>query len=240
VVNGWVDTVEKLIGENKICAAHLLPILPRLRTHVLRLFLSKATERTFTDDVLDAIASAVCLVQWGLDTHELVTDEEPLESRQQKVLAGDYTSAQYYALLAACDQREAIACVADAICAINRKKVQGYLWMQHEPLVFSQQLSIHVACDTLLYLCFSHWISERHRACFEQVIVALATCGRLSRYVEDGVVACADVREPMRASVHTLEEWLGQQGGEVYAEPLRHICSFLLDDEVVTCVLHSA
>lgn len=68
------------------------------------------------------ILEAVLLLQQGLSIHDDV-DGHPERTRQLIVLAGDYDSSQYYALLARAGQIQLISVLSDAVSRINESKM---------------------------------------------------------------------------------------------------------------------
>ncbi|MDQ6418237.1 heptaprenyl diphosphate synthase component 1 [Paenibacillus sp. LHD-117] len=102
----------------------------------LRLLYAVLNEQGPLSEHSELYTAVVSLVQLGMDTHDLIdTDtrrrsEKEMRSRQLKVLAGDYFSARFYQMLAGAGQIEMISKLSDAVCEVNRMKVNLYSRMR--------------------------------------------------------------------------------------------------------------
>ncbi|GBG12036.1 heptaprenyl diphosphate synthase [Paenibacillus agaridevorans] len=102
----------------------------------LRLLYAVLNEENDSREHSELYTTVVSLVQMGMDTHDLIdTDtrrktEKEMRSRQLKVLAGDYFSARFYQLLAKAGQIGMITKLSDAVCEVNRLKVNLYSRMR--------------------------------------------------------------------------------------------------------------
>lgn len=104
---------------------------------------------------------ATSLVQLGLDTHDMVdtnTERRPekeMRSRQLKILAGDYFSAQFYSLLAKAGQIDMITRISGAVCEVNRLKVNLYMRMRQLKVTADEYFSLAVQLRSGLFQHFA-------------------------------------------------------------------------------------
>jgi heptaprenyl diphosphate synthase len=134
-----------------------LPELAEYRVRLLLAFLNKANQDQEQNEI---ISVATSLVQLGLDTHDLVPvsnlqkEEKDARSRQLKVLAGDYFSSRFYHILAQAGQIEMIKQLSDAICEVNRSKMNLYLRMKQLKMTAKEFLEQSVLIKMQLFLSF--------------------------------------------------------------------------------------
>lgn len=134
-----------------------LPELAEYRARLLLVFLNK-TNQNFEQNEIITVATS--LVQLGLDTHDLVPvsnlqkEEKDARSRQLKVLAGDYFSSRFYHILAQAGQIEMIKQLSDAICEVNRSKMNLYLRMKQQKMTAAEYLEQSVLIKMQLFLSF--------------------------------------------------------------------------------------
>lgn len=142
-----------------------LPRFPELRAQLLYLFLSKNASHAENSELFALVAS---LVQMGLDTHDLVSNQSrnkefaAARSRQLKVLAGDYFSGRFYHLLSQAGQIEIIATMSNAICEANRLKMNLYFSMKQWKLTAEEYIKQLVDIKTQLFLSFSSFFEGIH------------------------------------------------------------------------------
>jgi len=106
-----------------------VPSMAENRLALLYLFLQgqgMTKERSVT------FCTATGLVQLGLDIHEYVKNDyertvDDERHRQLTVLAGDFYSARYYALLAETGEIQAIQVLSGAVQCVNEAKMKLYL-----------------------------------------------------------------------------------------------------------------
>jgi heptaprenyl diphosphate synthase len=136
-----------------------LPELAEYRARLLLIFLNRANQDSAQNEI---ITVATSLVQLGLDTHDLVPvsnlqkEEKDARSRQLKVLAGDYFSSRFYHILAQAGQIEMIKQLSDAICEVNRSKMNLYLRMKQQKMTAAEYLEQAVLIRMQLFLSFEH------------------------------------------------------------------------------------
>ncbi|MBH5317962.1 heptaprenyl diphosphate synthase component 1 [Paenibacillus sp. GSMTC-2017] len=103
----------------------------------------------------------ISLVQLGMDTHDLIDtetarrSEKEMRSRQLNVLAGDFFSARFYQLLAESGQIEMISRISNAVCEVNRLKVNLYMRMRQLRLTADEYFSFAVQLRSEMFQQFS-------------------------------------------------------------------------------------
>jgi heptaprenyl diphosphate synthase len=136
-----------------------LPEMAEYRARLLLVFLNKTNQDPAQNEL---VTVATSLVQLGLDTHDLVPvtnlqkEEKDARSRQLKVLAGDYFSSRFYHILAQAGEIEMIKQLADAICEVNRTKMNLYLRMKQLKMTADVFLEQSVQIKMQLFLSFRH------------------------------------------------------------------------------------
>ena len=98
------ELAKKYVEYDMISTHTELPDFPAPRVHLLYSFLTDS--ETGSQKSVENCALAAFLVQSGMDTHDQIDlggeqQESKMRARQLKVLAGDYFSSVFYALLAA-------------------------------------------------------------------------------------------------------------------------------------------
>jgi heptaprenyl diphosphate synthase len=154
------NLAQKYVGYDMITKHTELPAFPVPRVHLLYTFLNANQQ----EQALNAIQSCVLasfLVQLGLDTHDLIDqnegaiEDELMRSRQLKVLAGDYFSSVFYELLAEEGNIATIASMSAAICEVNRMKVNLYTKLKTMSLTAEQYLKDKVSLKMGLFVSFT-------------------------------------------------------------------------------------
>lgn len=139
-----------------------LPPFSEARTRLLYAVL--AVEPTAAEHS-ELYALVVGLLQLGLDTHDWIDTardagtEAEMRSRQMKVLGGDYFSGRFYHLLAQAGQRERIHKLSEAVCEINRLKMDHYVDMQQAQMDSERYIGYGVAQRSALLLAFADLVS---------------------------------------------------------------------------------
>jgi heptaprenyl diphosphate synthase len=144
--------VSTYINHDMIQAHTELPPLAEPRLRLLYAVLNDGDVNQGHGELYTAVVS---LVQVGMDTHDLIdTDtrrrsEKEMRSRQLKVLAGDYFSSRFYQLLANAGQTEMITRLSEAVCEVNRMKVNLYTRMRVMKLTADDYLgyAIQLKCE---------------------------------------------------------------------------------------------
>lgn len=110
--------------------------LPPLAEPRARMLYAVLNEQGASRDQSELYTLVVSLVQLGMDTHDLIDtetaqrSEREMRSRQLKVLAGDFFSARFYQLLANAGQIDMITKISNAVCEVNKLKVNLYTRMR--------------------------------------------------------------------------------------------------------------
>jgi len=152
------EIAQKYIEYDMIQAHTDLPELPEARLRLLYAFLNHDLSLTKQSELYTLV---IALVQLGMDTHDLIdTDveqrpEREMRSRQLKVLAGDYFSATFYQLLAKAGQVDMISKISNAVCEVNRLKVNLYLRMRQLKLTGDDYLNLAVQLRSTMFQLFS-------------------------------------------------------------------------------------
>ncbi|MBP1961970.1 heptaprenyl diphosphate synthase component 1 [Paenibacillus aceris] len=156
-----------------------LPDFPELRTRLLFAFLN-GNSKLSTSSELYTLATS--LVQLALDTHDMVTvsndikEKKAARSRQLKVLAGDYFSSRFYHLLAGAGQIDMIKQLSNAICEVNRLKMNTYMKMKQLKLSAEDYIHQTVEIKSQLFLSFSEFMSEVYDQAWPEILRSYAKC----------------------------------------------------------------
>ncbi|HZG57468.1 heptaprenyl diphosphate synthase component 1 [Paenibacillus sp.] len=189
-MDGIKESARKYTEHDLINAHAQLPEFPELRSRALTAFLKYATSTAPHPKLQEAIALAVSLMQHGLDTHELVDGGGEPRRRQMTVLAGDYFSSRFYQLLSQAESVQAIGLVSQAVCEVNRLKMNVYLKAKRLLLTAEEYVRSTVDINTHLFLTFGSWMDEVYRKSCPAVLRAMAECeliaGELGRLRPDG------------------------------------------------------
>ncbi|MGM8211623.1 heptaprenyl diphosphate synthase component 1 [Virgibacillus sp. W0430] len=164
-----IDTEEMLaLIENKIKHSFIekyieKPVIDKEKLYLLTTLLnqSKLSKYKKKQYILTTM-----LVQIALDTHELVpvandkTEHQNERTKKQLyVLAGDYYSGLYYALLASIEDMEMIQVLATAIKEINEYKMKLFY---NEYGSFAEFVALIGKIETLLITRIAETISEKN------------------------------------------------------------------------------
>ncbi|MDU0199960.1 MULTISPECIES: heptaprenyl diphosphate synthase component 1 [Paenibacillus] len=156
-----------------------LPDFPELRTRLLFAFLNGNSKLSSSSELYTLATS---LVQLALDTHELVTasndikEKKAARSRQLKVLAGDYFSSRFYHLLAGAGQIDMIKQLSNAICDVNRLKMNTYMKMKQLKLSAEDYIHQTVEIKSQLFLSFSEFMSEVYDQAWPEILRSYTKC----------------------------------------------------------------
>lgn len=182
-----IPEVAKKYTDYDIIQVHTeLPRFPDTRTRLLFAFL-KSSPRSAESSELYALATS--LAQMGLDTHELVSECSPLEnkairSRQLKVLAGDYFSSRFYHLLAQAGQIELTRQLSQAICEVNRLKMNLYHSIRQLKLTSEDYMKQTVSIRMTLFLIFGRWMDEKQSVVWPELLQRLTACEVIAEEID--------------------------------------------------------
>lgn len=150
-----------------------LPQFPEFRTRLLCMFLNQNASVAGNSELFALVTS---LVQMGLDTHDLVNNHDhnkelkAARSRQLQVLAGSYFSSRFYNLLSQAGQIDLISTLSNAICEVNRLKMELYLSMKQWKLTAEEYLNKSVDIKERVFLAFSGLLEGAHQHIWPQVL----------------------------------------------------------------------
>jgi heptaprenyl diphosphate synthase len=151
------------------------------RARLLYSFLSLGST-TFAKHT-EIVALATSLVQIGLDIHDGIDDKPPSgedsgveRKRQLRILAGDYYSARFYQLLAKVGHVQLINKITEAICEVNRLKLDFYMNAKNAELSWQEKIEARVSVRKPLFLIFSDLLQDSFQAIYPAVLNSLTTC----------------------------------------------------------------
>ncbi|MFD0586899.1 heptaprenyl diphosphate synthase component 1 [Paenibacillus sp. GCM10027627] len=156
-----------------------LPPLADPRARMLFAFLNQQGK---APDKSELYTLVVALVQLGLDTHDLLDTEtaqrteREMRSRQLKVLAGDFFSARFYQLLAAAGQIEMITRISNAVCEVNRLKVNLYVRMRSQRLAADDYFNGAVQLKGELFHHFSEMLEGAASRLWPELLQGVSRC----------------------------------------------------------------
>lgn len=180
-MDGLKETANKYTEHDLISAHTRLPEFPELRTNVLSAFLRHASEKAAHPKLQEAIGLAVSLMQHGLDTHELVDGKGEARRRQMTVLAGDYFSSRFYQLLSQAESIQTIGLVSQAVCDVNRYKMNLYMKAKRLLLTAEEYVRASVDIHSHLFATFASWMDGIYRKTCPAILRAIAECELIAR-----------------------------------------------------------
>ncbi len=125
---------------------------------------------------------ATSLVQLGMDTHDLIDvdtrkqRESKMRTRQLNVLAGDYFSARFYHLLAAAGQIDMIARLSQAVCEVNRIKVNLYTRMRGLKINADEYYGYAVELKSEMFQHFANLLNGQSARLWPELLGGVARC----------------------------------------------------------------
>lgn len=171
-----IKTAKQFTDYDLILEHVKLPEFPELRTKVLRLFLRYAKEKVPQPKLQEAVSIAVSLMQHALDVHEQVNNSDAQRRKQLTVLAGDYYSSRFYQLLSQAGCSQAIDMIAQAVCDVNRMKMNVYAKARNMLLTAEEYLRSKAEMNTHLYAAFTSWLDSVNQRLYSSVLAAFAEC----------------------------------------------------------------
>lgn len=164
-----------------------LPPLAEPRARVLHAFLS---EQKSVREQSELYTLVVTLVQLGMDTHDLIDtettkrSEADMRSRQLKVLAGDFFSARFYQLLANAGQIEMITKISNAVCEVNRLKVNLYTRMRSLRMTAEEYIKQAVQLRSELFQHFTGLLEGAAARVWPELLQGVSRCEVLLEELE--------------------------------------------------------
>jgi len=157
-----------------------LPDFPEGRVRLLQAVLH---DQPGFDAQAELYPLVTSLVQMGLDTHDLVDNEQgakaqtrQMRARQMKVLAGDYFSSRFYNLLSQAGQIETVKRLSEAVCEVNRIKMSLYGKMKQMRLDAEEYVTHGSAIRGVLFMSFGHLMSGLYAKLWPELVERFARC----------------------------------------------------------------
>jgi heptaprenyl diphosphate synthase len=158
-----------------------LPEFPDGRISLLYVVLSLQPAAESNKELLALVTS---LVQMGLDTHDLVDNKAVnaktgmlgMRAQQLKVLAGDYFSSRFYHLLSQAGQIDTVRKLSEAVCEINRIKMNLYGKMKQMKLNAEEYLHYGAELKSGLFLSFTGFMSGLYERLWPEVVDRFSRC----------------------------------------------------------------
>jgi len=171
----------KYMSHDMISLHTNLPEFPEGRISLLYAFLGHQPRAASHKDLLSIVTS---LVQMGLDTHDMVENSRSafaegtkgMRAQQLKVLAGDYFSSRFYHLLSQAGQIETIRHISEAVCQVNRLKMNLYGKMKQMKLNAEDYLRYGVELKSGLFLSFTGFMSGLYERVWPEIIERFSRC----------------------------------------------------------------
>ncbi|MBE1445967.1 heptaprenyl diphosphate synthase component 1 [Paenibacillus sp. OAS669] len=173
------EMARKYMEYDMIQAHTDLPHFPEFRTRLLYAFLSRHSTLSGYSELFSLVTS---LVQIGMDTHDLVSitnnDKEmkAARSRQLKVLAGDYFSSRFYYLLSHAEQVDLVGVLSNAICEVNRLKLNLYQLMKQLKMTADDYINQVVEVRTRLYMAFAGFMEDSLHSAWPEILNLFTQC----------------------------------------------------------------
>lgn len=200
-----------------------LPAFPEQRVNLLCYFLSRSQPSISRHTELYCLAAS--LVQVGMDMHDWVDTgggsgpSPEVRSRQLRVLAGDYFSGRFYQLLSQAGQIDLVHRLSEAICDVNRLKLNLYEKMKQTKLSAEEYLQATVEIRSRLFLAFSALMDRQYRASWPELLRHITTCEVLSEEMNR-----EDISTP-----HSWVYWHLRDSGGTAVAAARQFMGSLLD-----------
>ena len=176
-----VQLAHKYMEHDMIAMHTKLPEFPDSRIRMLHAVLSQQPAVAGYKELFSLVAS---LVQMGLDTHDMVENGPTagkhgalaMRAQQLKVLAGDYFSSRFYHLLSQAGQIDAVRRLSEAICELNRIKMNGYARMKQ--LQWNAEDHIHYGAEIKsgLFLSFTGFMQGLYERLWPELVSRFCRC----------------------------------------------------------------
>lgn len=175
------QTANKYMSHDMITLHTELPEFPEGRISLLYAVLSHQPAAPQQKELLAVVTS---LVQMALDTHDMV-DNNPapaktgtlaMRAQQLKVLAGDYFSSRFYALLSQAGQLDMVRRLSEAVCDINRTKMSMYAKMNQLKLDAEEYVQLAAEVKSGLLHAFTGVMGDLHERVWPELIERFSRC----------------------------------------------------------------
>jgi len=157
-----------------------LPDFPDGRISLLYAVLSHQPSSAHKE-LLSVVTS---LVQMGLDTHDMVENApngttnglNGMRTQQLRVLAGDYFSSRFYHLLSQAGQIEMIRRLSEAVCNINRLKMNFYGKLKQMKMNAEEYLHCGAELKSGLLLAFTGVMGGLYERLWPEIVERFSRC----------------------------------------------------------------
>lgn len=156
-----------------------LPAFPEARIRLLAACLNAYGKE---QEHHELYAVVVALVQMGLDTHDRIdTNTSPLSeramrARQLNVLGGDYYSSRFYNLLAQAGKVGMIRKLSEAVCEVNRLKMNFYSQQQQKRMSPEQYVAYSASIKSELFRTFDELLEKPLSSHWNDLLITVTRC----------------------------------------------------------------
>jgi heptaprenyl diphosphate synthase len=156
-----------------------LPAFPEARIRLLTACLNAYGVKRERHELYAAV---VALVQMGLDTHDRIDtnpsqlSERMMRARQLNVLGGDYYSSRFYNLLAQAGQVSMVRKLSEAVCEVNRLKMNLYSQQQQKRLTPEQYIAYVTSIKSELFRGFDELMNKPLSSLWNDLLITLSRC----------------------------------------------------------------
>jgi heptaprenyl diphosphate synthase len=177
--------------EHEMIALHTeLPEFPDGRIRLLYAVLNQQPGAASDKELLTLVTS---IVQLGLDTHDMVdngpsdgkTGMAAMRSQQLKILAGDYFSSRFYQLLSQAGHIDAIRRLSEAICELNRIKMNLYSKITQRKLNAEEYVTYGAELRSGLFLSFTGFMYGLYERLWPELVERFSRCEVLLEELRD-------------------------------------------------------
>lgn len=156
-----------------------LPVFPEAR---IRLLAACLNTYGLEQEQHELYATVVALVQMGLDTHDRIDtntsqlSERAMRARQLNVLGGDYYSSRFYNLLAQAGKVSMVRKLSEAVCEVNRLKMNFYSQQQQERMSPEHFIAYIASIKSELFRGFDEMMGEPLSSQWNDLLATVSRC----------------------------------------------------------------
>ncbi|MBD3918791.1 heptaprenyl diphosphate synthase component 1 [Paenibacillus sp. PR3] len=156
-----------------------LPAFPEARIRLLAACLNAYGKEKEHHELY---AVVVALVQMGLDTHDRIDtsttqlSERAMRTRQLNVLGGDYYSSRFYNLLAQAGKVGMVRKLSEAVCEVNRLKMDFYTQQQQLLMSAEQYVGYSASIKSELFRGFDELLEEPLSSHWNDLLTTVSRC----------------------------------------------------------------